>query len=179
MAEDTTRGIVDLHVRLYVDDAAALLDAGRRSTARDSGWEPGRPVPDADDPDEVIANPADAAMELLIEGFYRCFRPMCLPEIKSHGLVDQVHGIEDISWGQRVWTPVAGSQPDAPPAEDTAYDRLVAFAGVNARALDAIALILRDPDWGVGMLEDIALILRRTGRSVENLPGDVPTWDRH
>lgn len=46
-------------------------------------------------------------------------------------------------------------------------------------ALDEIAEMLRDPDWGVGMLEDIADIVRRAGRSVENYPDERPTWGRH
>lgn len=47
----------------------------------------------------------------------------------------------------------------------------------NAYALDRIAYMLRDPDWGVGMLEDIAELVVATGRDVE---GDgEPTWDRH
>lgn len=45
-------------------------------------------------------------------------------------------------------------------------------------ALDAITHILRDPDWGVGMLEDIAEIVTNTGRSLDN-PTDEPTWGRH
>jgi hypothetical protein len=44
-------------------------------------------------------------------------------------------------------------------------------------ALDAIAVILRDPDWAIGMLEDIAALVAGTGR---DLTGDgTPTWDRH
>jgi hypothetical protein len=44
-------------------------------------------------------------------------------------------------------------------------------------ALDAIAVILRDPDWAPGMLEDIGEIVAGTGRDIE---GDgEPTWDRH
>lgn len=52
------------------------------------------------------------------------------------------------------------------------------LAETDAKALDAIARILRDPEWGVGMLEDIADLVRETGRDVE---GDhvTPTWDRH
>jgi len=46
-------------------------------------------------------------------------------------------------------------------------------------AIDEVAEMLRDPEWGVGMLEDIADIVRRTGRSVENYPDNRPTWDRH
>jgi hypothetical protein len=49
----------------------------------------------------------------------------------------------------------------------------------DAEALDAIQHMLRDPQWGVAMLEDIAAQVRETGRSTENLPGDEPTWDRH
>jgi hypothetical protein len=37
----------------------------------------------------------------------------------------------------------------------------------DADALDAIASMLRDPQWGVGMLEDIAVLVAATGRSVE------------
>ena len=45
------------------------------------------------------------------------------------------------------------------------------------QALDKIAPILRDPEYGVGMLEDIAQIVGETGRDVE---GDgTQTWDRH
>ena len=46
-------------------------------------------------------------------------------------------------------------------------------------ALDQIAEMLRDPEWGVGMLEDIALIVSNTGRIKGNYPDDRPTWDRH
>lgn len=47
----------------------------------------------------------------------------------------------------------------------------------DAQALDDIAEMLCDPDWGVGMLEDIAQIVAATGRDVE---GDgESTWDRH
>jgi hypothetical protein len=47
----------------------------------------------------------------------------------------------------------------------------------DGAALDAIAHILRDPEWGVGMLEDIVEIVARTGRDIE---GDgTSTWDRH
>jgi hypothetical protein len=52
-------------------------------------------------------------------------------------------------------------------------------ADADKDALDQIQHILRDPQWGAGMLEDIAEILQRTGRSTDNLPDDEPTWDRH
>jgi hypothetical protein len=44
--------------------------------------------------------------------------------------------------------------------------------------LDMIATILADPEWGVGMLEDIADLVMRTGRSMVN-PAEISTWDRH
>jgi hypothetical protein len=47
----------------------------------------------------------------------------------------------------------------------------------DGRALDAIAHMLRDPDWGAGMLEDIAELVTGTGRSTTGT--DEPTWDRH
>lgn len=57
-------------------------------------------------------------------------------------------------------------------------------ANVKARRPDADALnriqeILRDPDWGVGMLEDIAEIVGTTGRVCEDYPDGRSTWLRH
>jgi hypothetical protein len=53
----------------------------------------------------------------------------------------------------------------------------------DAAALDEIAYMLRDPAWGVGMLEDIAEIVKATGRDLSEIIGEdgeaVPTWDRH
>jgi hypothetical protein len=48
----------------------------------------------------------------------------------------------------------------------------------DAAGLDAIQHMLCDPDWGVGMLEDIAAIIIRTGRGLAN-PSNQPTWARH
>lgn len=49
--------------------------------------------------------------------------------------------------------------------------------GNERDALDEVARILRDPDWGVGMLEDISQLVAFTGRDVD---GDgSKTWDRH
>lgn len=49
----------------------------------------------------------------------------------------------------------------------------------DTAAMDAIAEMLRDPEWGVGMLEDIDGIVRRTGRSTDNYPDERQTWERH
>lgn len=48
----------------------------------------------------------------------------------------------------------------------------------DAQAVDTVAEMLRDPDWGVGMLEDIADVCTRAGRDLSN-PNEEPTWDRH
>lgn len=49
----------------------------------------------------------------------------------------------------------------------------------QAHALDAIAEMLRDPQWGAGMLEDIAELVQKTGRTVDNYPDERSTWIRH
>lgn len=49
----------------------------------------------------------------------------------------------------------------------------------DAAALDRIAEMLRDPDWGAGMFEDISGLVTQTGRSTETCSDDRPTWDRH
>ena len=53
-------------------------------------------------------------------------------------------------------------------------------------ALDLIAHWLRDPEWGVGMLEDIAEVVASTGRDLAAItdPADPTspgrsTWPRH
>jgi hypothetical protein len=38
--------------------------------------------------------------------------------------------------------------------------------------------VLHDPEWTVGMLEDIADLVTQTGRNLENPSGDA-TWMRH
>jgi hypothetical protein len=63
----------------------------------------------------------------------------------------------------------APAVPAAPPERATR----------DASALDRIAGILRDPEWGVGMLEDIGEIVTGTGRSIASLPGNEPAWGRH
>lgn len=59
--------------------------------------------------------------------------------------------------------------------------RLAPRASVNLdrAALDAITEMLRDPEWGVGMLEDIADLVRETGRSIADYPDGRSTWGRH
>ena len=52
-------------------------------------------------------------------------------------------------------------------------------AARDAAALDRIQEILRDPEWGSAMLEDIGEIVAGTGRPAENYPDDRPTWGRH
>lgn len=53
------------------------------------------------------------------------------------------------------------------------------MALTDGEALDRIAEMLCDPDWGSGMLEDIADLTRATGRTVENYPDGRSTWARH
>jgi hypothetical protein len=49
----------------------------------------------------------------------------------------------------------------------------------DSAALARIAEMLRDPEWGVGMLEDIADAIRQTGRTIEDYPDGRSTWGRH
>ncbi|MCL4423103.1 MAG: hypothetical protein M1115_08065 [Actinobacteria bacterium] len=56
--------------------------------------------------------------------------------------------------------------------------RAAAGSDKDGAALDQIAHILCDPEWGVGMLEDIAHILTQSGRSLENRSSER-TWERH
>lgn len=46
-------------------------------------------------------------------------------------------------------------------------------------ALQNIQEMLRDPNWAVGMLEDIAEILARTGRETDNYDDEHSTWAQH
>ena len=47
----------------------------------------------------------------------------------------------------------------------------------DSQAVELIAHWLRDPDWGVGMLEDIAEVITATGRDLSG--NGQPTWGRH
>ena len=53
----------------------------------------------------------------------------------------------------------------------------------DTKALDLICNMLRHPEWGVGMLEDIAELVAATGRDVEtqyDKDGEpIDTWARH
>jgi hypothetical protein len=60
-----------------------------------------------------------------------------------------------------------------------AADRTPNKDGVDRVALNEIQEMLRDPQWGSGMLEDIAEIVNGTGRSTKNYPDDRSTWGRH
>jgi hypothetical protein len=53
----------------------------------------------------------------------------------------------------------------------------VPAAELDRRALDAIALILQDPQYSPAMLEDIAGLVRGTGRDLTG--NGTPTWGRH
>ena len=72
--------------------------------------------------------------------------------------------LPDIRAGIAGWTSSEGVPPES--------------ARQDAVALDRIAGILRDPEWGVGMLEDIAEAVVSSGRSLEN-PTAASSWTRH
>ncbi len=48
----------------------------------------------------------------------------------------------------------------------------------DAQALDAVAHMLRDPEWNSGMLEDINELVCATGRDTAG-DDETATWDRH
>lgn len=108
MTQPTT-GVVELTLRVDVSDAAALIEAGQRSIARDDHptWEVGQPSPAAADPDGIIDSPAQAMVDLLLEGLVRCFGYN-----GTTALVDQVAGIADLAWTVKSWVEGAdGSYP--------------------------------------------------------------------
>jgi len=69
------------------------------------------------------------------------------------------------------------AQPDLSALSDA--ERRWVTPASDAFVLDEIAEMLRDPEWGVGMLEDIRDLVNRTGRTCENYPDDRSTWGRH
>jgi hypothetical protein len=71
------------------------------------------------------------------------------------------------------------AQPDLSALTDSERRNLWGGPLRDGEGLDQIAEMLRDPEWGVGMLEDIRELVNRTGRTCENYPDDRPTWGRH
>lgn len=67
------------------------------------------------------------------------------------------------------------------PAEGQAPEQIGSWGTrlTDQQALDEIQEMLRDPEWGVGMLEDIRELVERTKRSCANYPDERATWGRH
>jgi hypothetical protein len=119
--------------------------------------------------EEVVMN-GSAGAQFLIDTFE--------PEDEDHAdgcdcsdCYRRVNGLEPCD-------PSAATEDARNEAAAAALVTLVDRASDDAVALDAIAHILRDPEWGVGMLEDIAAIVGDTERSLDN-PSGEPTWMRH
>lgn len=89
-----------LNIRISVHDAAALIEAGRRSYARDLGWwRPGMPVPPLPaDAATVIDVPASAARELLIEAFVRCYMPYSGRLLESLAGIAEFGDVDGKEW---------------------------------------------------------------------------------
>lgn len=86
--ETTIPGTVVLTLTINVGDAAALIDAGRRSVTRDLhlDWPAGGRIPDVlgdevgpsgitPDALEAIQSPDQAVVDLVVEALVRCYRP--------------------------------------------------------------------------------------------------------
>lgn len=74
-APPANHGHVMVNLRIDVSDAAALIEAGRRSVARDlSTWMPHFPAPITFECREIITEPAQAVVDLLVEAWARCYR---------------------------------------------------------------------------------------------------------
>lgn len=101
-----TAGMIELTLWVHVDDAAALIEAGKRSVARDDHptWQVGQPSPPADDPHGIIDSPAQAMVDLLMEALVRCFGYNA-----ATALVDKVAGIADLEWSVKTWVEGAHS----------------------------------------------------------------------
>ena len=82
-------GHVILTVRIDVDDPDAFVEAGRRSVDRDDQWLVGQPTPASTDR-EVIDSPEQAAADLLVEAWVRCYGSDSPRGARP--LIDQVDG---------------------------------------------------------------------------------------
>lgn len=81
--------------------------------------------------------------------------------------------------GRRTAALTAAAEHLAAPAHNsTTAPRYTGSGSLSdSQAVERIAHWLRDPNWGAGMLEDIAAAITDTGR---DLNGDGnPTWGRH
>jgi hypothetical protein len=105
-------------------------------------------------------------------------------EISFMSAADAVHGLVahdgfDFAAANSAVAPlIAGTMGDrrtfepAITAQSVAHVRAALTAARDAAQLDQIATWLQDPDWGVGMLEDIADRINTSGRVIYN-PQDV------
>ncbi len=93
-------GHVMLNIRISVHDAAALIEAGQRSYARDlSQWRPGVATPPLpSDAATIIADPARAAADLLIEAFVRCYMPYSNLLIESLAGIIEFGDVDSKDW---------------------------------------------------------------------------------
>jgi hypothetical protein len=66
-----------------------------------------------------------------------------------------------------------------PQTMTTAREVLVEAEMLDGRVLTQIAEWLRNPEWAVGMLEDIAAEVHKTGRFTHDYPDRRSTWGRH
>src|SRR6266545_8242676 len=93
-------GHVILNIRISVHDAAALIEAGQRSYARDlSHWRLGIATPPLPrDAATIIAEPARAAADLLIEAFVHCYMPYSGPVIESLAGIIEFGDVDSKDW---------------------------------------------------------------------------------
>ncbi len=92
MAEPRS-GHVMLNIRIDVSDAEAFVQAGRRSYGRDlAGYSVGTVPAIPDDAEEIIPDPGQAAADLLVEAWVRCYMPYT-----SHGPLIEV--VDSAEWG--------------------------------------------------------------------------------
>ncbi len=93
-------GHVMLSIRISMHDAAALIEAGRRSYARDlARWRPGMATPPLPaDAAAIIADPARAAADLLVEALVRCYMPYSNVVIESLAGIMELGDIDGSDW---------------------------------------------------------------------------------